>query len=150
MNEYHGLYEHIPMLASLFLMTGLASVGFPLTFGFVGVELLVDGAVQEYPVIGILVVVAAALNGIAVVQAYFHVFTGKRRTASFPFRARRSERFAVLALTALILGGGLWPQPGVSSRYRAAMEVIQSRRKVATPAESPQPLEHQLFLNHPE
>jgi NADH-quinone oxidoreductase subunit M len=147
MNEYHGLYDHIPMLASLFLMTGLASVGFPLTFGFVGVELLVDGAVQEYPVVGILVVVAAALNSIAVVQAYFRVFTGKRRAAAFSFRARRSERFAVLALTALILGGGLWPQPGVSSRYRAAMEVVQSRRQVAGPEVKPLPLEHQLSLN---
>src|SRR6185436_1418625 len=33
---FHGLYEHVPRLATLFLLTGLASVGFPGTFGFVG------------------------------------------------------------------------------------------------------------------
>jgi NADH-quinone oxidoreductase subunit M len=31
---FHGLYEHTPALAVCFLLTGLASVGFPGTFGF--------------------------------------------------------------------------------------------------------------------
>ena len=48
-----------PALAVCFLLTGLASVGFPGTFGFVGTELLVDGAVEAYPYVGIAVVVAA-------------------------------------------------------------------------------------------
>ena len=43
---FHGLYEHTPGLAALFLVTGLASIGFPGTVGFVGAELLVDGIVQ--------------------------------------------------------------------------------------------------------
>jgi NADH-quinone oxidoreductase subunit M len=34
----------------------------------------------------------------------------------------------VLALTALILGGGLIPQPGVASRYHAATEIIARRQ----------------------
>jgi NADH-quinone oxidoreductase subunit M len=127
MDEFHGLYEHMPTLAALFLLTGLASIGFPGTVGFIGTELLIEGAVGVYPSIGMAVVAAAALNGIAILHAYFRVFTGRRHVASFSLRARRSERIAVLILTVLIIGGGLYPQWGVASRYHAAIELIRHR-----------------------
>ncbi|MGE3315521.1 MAG: proton-conducting transporter membrane subunit [Planctomycetaceae bacterium] len=130
--DYHGLYEHMPSLAVFFLLTGLASVGFPGTAGFVGTELLMDGAIDVYPYVGVLVVFAAALNGIAVLHAYLRLFTGTVHTASIPLSARLPERIAVLSLTALILGGGIFPQAGVTSRYHAATEIL-SRRRVAAP-----------------
>ncbi len=37
------------------------------------------------------------------------------------------ERLAVLTLAALILGGGIYPQPGVMSRERAAEEILAVR-----------------------
>ena len=126
--DYHGLYEHTPSLAVFFLVTGLASIGFPGTVGFVGAELLVEGAVNIDPLVGMLIVFVAALNGIAVLQIYFRLFTGKRHTTSISLRSRWPERVAVLVLTALILGGGLIPQPGVASRYHAATEIIVRRR----------------------
>ncbi|HHK41216.1 MAG TPA: oxidoreductase, partial [Planctomycetaceae bacterium] len=64
--DYHGLYEHMPSLAVFFLLTGLASIGFPGTVGFVGAELLVDGTAQSSAVTGMMIVLAAALNGISV------------------------------------------------------------------------------------
>jgi NADH-quinone oxidoreductase subunit M len=124
---YHGLYEHSPSLAVAFLLAGLASVGFPGTLGFVSTELLVDGAVDADLSIGLGVVLAAALNGIAVVRAYFLIFTGTRHVSSVSLSITPRERFAILALTLLILGGGLFPQPGVSSRYRAAETVLRDR-----------------------
>jgi NADH-quinone oxidoreductase subunit M len=135
LTRFHGMYEHAPALAVCFLLTGLASVGFPGTFGFLGTELLVDGAVAVYPHIGIAVVMAAALNGIAVVQAYFRLFTGTSYASSVPLGIRRREQFAVLTLAALILGGGLLPQPGVASRYQAAAALLRERPQVerATP-----------------
>ncbi len=129
LTDYHGLYDHMPTLAAFFLLTGLASVGFPGTVGFIGAELLVEGAVGVYPVVGMLVVLATALNGIAVMHAYFRLFTGTEHTASISLRARWPESVAVLTLTALILIGGLFPQPGVASRYHAATELM-SRRQV--------------------
>jgi NADH-quinone oxidoreductase subunit M len=128
LTEYHGLYEHTPTLAAFFLITGLASIGFPGTIGFVGAELLLEGAVDVYPWVGLLVVLAAALNGIAVLKAYFRIFTGKRFFPTISLRSRPAERVAVLTLAALILGGGLYPQPGLTSRYHAASELIEARR----------------------
>ncbi|MEQ8788062.1 MAG: proton-conducting transporter membrane subunit [Pirellulaceae bacterium] len=145
LTQYHGLYEHIPMLAGFFLLTGLASIGFPGTIGFVAVELLVDGAVQVSPLVGAAVVIAAALNGLAVLMAYFRIFTGTRHVTSIDIRGRLPERVAVLILTALILGGGLFPQPGVSSRYHAAQELVAAREKLFPSEES----EHETAWNWP-
>jgi len=129
LTEYHGLYEHAPSLAVCYLATGLACVGFPGTFGFVGTELLVDGAVVAYPYIGAAVVVAGALNGIAIVQTYLRLFTGTRHVTDVSLGARRRERLAVLTLTLIIFGGGLFPQPGVQSRYAAATRLLEKREE---------------------
>jgi NADH-quinone oxidoreductase subunit M len=127
LDRFHGLYDHAPALAVCFLLTGLASVGFPGTLGFVAAELLVDGAVGANLYVGVAVVLAAAVNGIAVVRAYFLLFTGGRHLSSVPLGITRRERVAVLTLAALILGGGLAPQPGVASRHRAAEAVLGDR-----------------------
>lgn len=137
--EFHGLYEHTPGLAGLFLLTGLASIGFPGTLGFVGTELLVDGVVQADPLVGIAIVLVAALNGLAVLQAYFRIFTGTRHVTTIDLRSRPAERLAVLVLSFMILGGGLYPQPGVMSRYAAATELLDFRdRNLGAQATRPQ------------
>lgn len=136
LSEFHGLYEHTPMLAAFFLLTGLASIGFPGTVGFVGTELLVEGAVLVSPFVVAAVVIAAALNSLAVLHAYFRVFTGSRHASSIDLRSRVPERIAVLTLTLLILGGGLFPQPGVASRYHAAAELIAQRRRRGSAVET--------------
>jgi NADH-quinone oxidoreductase subunit M len=135
--EFQGLYEHAPALAICFLVTGLGSVGFPGTSGFVGTELLVDGAVAAYPYTGVAVVVAAALNGIALVQAYFRIFTGTRYTSMVSLGIVPRERFAVLTLVALILLGGLAPQFTVASRYHAAVELLNHRGLLSPVTEPP-------------
>ncbi len=125
----------MPMLASLFLLTGLGSIGFPGTIGFVGMELLVEGAIGISPVVGVAVVLAAALNSIAVLKIYFRIFTGTRHQATVSLKSRPAERFAVVLLSLLVLGGGLWPQPGVHSRYHAVI-ALQKARGVSTPADN--------------
>lgn len=142
LDSFHGLYEHTPILAGLFLLTGLASIGFPGTVGFVGTELLVEGTVAVYPLVGLALVLAAMLNGVAVVLAYFRVFTGTRHVASISLQCRPSERITIVILTALIIGGGLHPQPGVSSRYHAAVALMQHRNPAATKPVEEKPAVH--------
>ncbi|QDU98910.1 proton-conducting transporter transmembrane domain-containing protein [Lignipirellula cremea] len=127
LDSFHGLYEHTPFLAAMFLLTGLASIGFPGTVGFIGTELLVEGAVAVYPLVGLAVVVAAAMNGVAVVKAYFHIFTGTRHIATVSMRCRPAERITILVEVVLIIGGGLVPQPGVESRYHASLALLEQR-----------------------
>ena len=142
LRDFQGLYDHTPTLAVCFGLTGLASVGFPGTVGFVGMELLVDGAVESYPFIGAAVVVAAALNGIAIVQVYFRIFTGTRHMSSVSLGIGRREQIAVLSMAALILIGGVLPQPGVLTRYRAAEELLRQRAEQI--GEAPPAATHEL------
>ncbi len=134
---HHGLYERTPVLAVFFLLTGLASVGFPGTVGFVSVELLVDGAVDADLPAGIGVLAASALGGIAVLRAYLALFAGGRSDSSVAVGITRRERFAVTALTMLILAGGVFPQSGVKTRETAAAAILKDRARrgtAATPA----------------
>lgn len=124
LDRYYGLYSHMPTMAAFFLMTGLASVGFPCTIGFIATELLIDGAVTISPVVGCFVVFSTMLNSISVVHAYFRIFTGTKRVGTIPLTSQFEERIAVIVLTLLILGGGLFPQSGVESRYRAAIDLM--------------------------
>ncbi len=123
--DFHGLYRQMPMLAGFFLLTGLAAIGFPATIGFVGMELLVEGAVEVYPLVGTLVAFVAALNGIAVMLMYFRIFTGRDNHTRIPMNARPAERLAVITLSGLILTGGLFPQFGVATRYHAAKALTE-------------------------
>ncbi|MCI0455995.1 MAG: oxidoreductase [Gemmataceae bacterium] len=132
--DHHGLYDNSPMLAVCFALTGLASVGFPGTLGFVASEMLVEGAIDANLWAGLGVVLAAAINGIAVVRVYFLLFTGARHLSTVSLFVGARERFAVLTLAALILGGGLFPQPGVSSRHRAATDILAHRDRRSEPA----------------
>lgn len=129
--NFQGLYNHTPSLAALFLITGLASVGFPGTFGFVGTEMLVDGAVEAFPFVGVAVVIASTLSGIAVVHAYFRLFTGTQHHSLVSLGIGRRERFAVFTLMALIFIGGLMPQYNVESRQRASNRILKSRSAIS-------------------
>ena len=61
-------------------------------------------------------------------HAYFRVFTGTHHFSSIDLRSRPPEVIAVLVLSALIFGGGFYPQPGVASRYTIATELVAERK----------------------
>lgn len=130
LDKYQGLYEQTPLLANIYLLMGLASVGFPGTFGFVGMEMLVDGVVEEFPYTGAMVLIASALNGIAVIRSYFLIFTGAPLRSEMNLVLRTRERFVVVCLAVMILGGGFFPQPGIVFQHRAAIKLLTEREWV--------------------
>lgn len=141
LTSFQGLYDHSPALAACFLVTGLACVGFPGTLGFVAAELLMQGAVQTSLLLGLAVVLVAALNGIAIVRAYFYLFNGARHASTVSLGITRREQLAVWSLVALIVVGGLFPQPGIASRNRTAETLLDHRGTVAERATEPPALQ---------
>jgi NADH-quinone oxidoreductase subunit M len=92
---------------------------------------------------GVVVVVVAAFNGIAVLRAYFRIFTGARRPVTVDLRLRPPERMAVLALIFLMIGGGLYPQPAVMQLYEGASNLVNQRaRYFGEPTPTPEPHHH--------
>jgi NADH-quinone oxidoreductase subunit M len=125
LNRFSGLYDHSPALAVCFLVTGLGCVGFPGTLGFVGMELLVEGAMEASPAIATAIVLTAAMNGIAIMRAYFLLFSGGRHLSTLSLAITTPERCAAITLAILILGGGLSPQAGIGTLYRAAESALK-------------------------
>ena len=130
LGAYHGGYERMPLLAVSFLAMGLACTGFPGTLGFVGQELLVDGAVDQFPVMGFAIVAASALTGLAVLRMYFSLFCGRPsppRAEGLRFGLTPREAWTFVALVITLVGCGLAPRPLVDSRFAASTEILQLR-----------------------
>lgn len=131
LTTYHGGYERMPLLAVSFLCMGLACTGFPGTLGFVGQELLVDGAVDAFPVMGFAVVIASALTGLAVVRMYFSLFCGRPVIPSHSgvrqgLARREAWTFVTLVIALIVLG--IAPRPLVDSRFAASDEILHLRQ----------------------
>jgi len=126
LDRLNGGYERMPLLASSFLLTALAAIGFPGTLGFIGHELLVDGTVAQFPRTGFLVVVVTAFGAIALIRIYFALFCGRvDRGAHLGLRRREIVLFA--SFSGLLLATGLVPRPIVSSRAMAAVSILARR-----------------------
>jgi NADH-quinone oxidoreductase subunit M len=125
--RYHGLFQQMPLLAAFFLIATLASIGFPGTIGFVGVELLVESVTHSNVLFGFVVLAAMALNGIAAMRAYFRLFTGTTAPTSISMQPRSSEQYVIWLMILLMIGGGIYPQPGVRTRHHAAKEILHRR-----------------------
>jgi NADH-quinone oxidoreductase subunit M len=132
LTTYHGGYERMPVLAISFLAMGLACTGFPGTLGFVGQELLVDGAVDMFPVMGFAVVLASALTGLAVLRMYFSLFCGRPEALAHPslrLGLQPREAWTFVALVTALIGLGIAPRPLVDSRFDASEEILRLRQE---------------------
>jgi NADH-quinone oxidoreductase subunit M len=136
LSEHHGGYEQMPLLATSFLLMGLACTGFPGTLGFIGEEMLVAGAVDAFPVLGFSVVIAGALTGLAVLRMYFSLFCG-RRDHSPHLAVRRREGLAFTAVVLLLVGFGLAPRPLVASLTSAGSGILRSRERPRVAVDGP-------------
>jgi len=132
LTTHHGGYEQMPILAASFLVLGMACTGFPGTLGFVGEELLVEGAVGAFPILGFFVVAAVALTGLAVLRMYFSLFCGARGI-NVQLRLRRREAVVFGAAAAFLVLNGLVPGPIVASRLAASHALLSQRAAFVTP-----------------
>ncbi|MFT4512904.1 MAG: formate hydrogenlyase subunit 3/multisubunit Na+/H+ antiporter MnhD subunit [Planctomycetota bacterium] len=91
-----GSFARTPRMAVAFLFLGFASVGLPMTIGFVAEDLLVQGSIDEYPQIGLMLIVVTALNGMNIMRCFFALFSGQRDHVG----ERDLTRLEVVVLTA--------------------------------------------------
>jgi formate hydrogenlyase subunit 3/multisubunit Na+/H+ antiporter MnhD subunit len=130
--EHHGLYAQAPTLAVCFLIAGLGCAGFPGAIGFVPVELLVSGSFEQGWWVSAVLAFIAMLNGIAVLRAYFSLFTGKRVAPSVSLQATRVERVGIAAVVVVVLLGG-WLAPDVVASRHSLADQILIERAATTP-----------------
>jgi len=103
-----GLATPAPVLATLFLITTLSSIGLPLLNNFVGEFLILLGVLQERVLYAALAATAVVLSAAYMLWMYQRVFLGEvsDRNKVFPDLNRR-ERGILLAAVALMIIMGI-------------------------------------------
>jgi NADH-quinone oxidoreductase subunit M len=140
LTRYHGGYERMPLLAISFLCMGLACTGFPGTLGFVGQELLVNGAVDSFPVMGFAVVIASALTGLAVLRMYFSLFCGRTDVpghSGVSLGLTKREAYTFVGIVIALVAFGIAPRPLVDSRIAASDSILKVRHYIRAQQPSP-------------
>src|SRR5204863_4181062 len=130
LTTYHGGYERMPLLAISFLCMGLACTGFPGTLGFVGQELLVDGAVDVFPIMGFAIVIASALTGLTVLRMYFSLFCGRSDVLAHPslrLGLKPREAWTFVALVIALISISVAHRPLYDSRFYVCTEILRLR-----------------------
>lgn len=105
-----GGHSSTPALAGATLVLGLASVGLPGTLSFIAEDLVFHATVEARPWVGLVMVIATALNGVGVLRIAFRLFGGRRRTSGEGDLSGR-ERTVLGLLGATLIVLGLAPQP---------------------------------------
>ncbi len=136
--ECTGLAKKMPLLATFFLIIGMASIGLPGTNGFIGEFLILLGAFQAWWVYG-----AIAVTGVIFAAAYFlwfyerAIFGPLKESLPKVIPDLNTREWAIgVALSVMIFWIGLYPSPflhmingsvqAVVERLNPGMAIAQS------------------------
>ncbi len=110
---FGGMARHTPLLATFFLLIGLASIGLPGTNGFVGEFLILLGTFKAHWLYG-----AVAVTGVIFGAAYFLWYYERAMLGPVGKAVKDSigdlhlrEMIIALSLSVMILWIGLYPAP---------------------------------------
>ena len=121
-NALGGVAKTMPLLASGFLICGLAGVGMPGTSSFPGEFLLILAALQSHTGAGMAALFGLSIAAGAFLALYRKAFLGpvKRREVAEAEDLRPRELLVLLALIAMIVGIGVYPGPWIDLLRPAA------------------------------
>ncbi|WP_447970209.1 complex I subunit 4 family protein [Nitrospira sp. M1] len=125
-HECSGLAKKMPLLATFFLIIGMASIGLPGTNGFVGEFLILLGAFQAYWVYG-----AIAVTGVIFAAAYFlwfyerAIFGPLHKSIPAGLKDLNTREWGIgIALCVMIFWIGLYPSPFLRMMNGSVQEVV--------------------------
>ncbi|WP_437729900.1 complex I subunit 4 family protein [Sorangium sp. So ce1335] len=106
--ELGGLVAPMPRMAAFFFLLACATIGMPGALSFVSEDLLLHGILHVHPVLAVLALAAAAIDGITLFRAFQRAFLGPPRRdrlgPAVEALALRERAFllATVALTAVL------------------------------------------------
>ena len=139
--SFGGLAKKVPLLATFFLIIGLASIGLPGTNGFVGEFLVLLGAFKAHWAYGVLAVSGVVLGAAYLLWYYERSMFGplaEGLSQAIPDLTRR-ERFIVVSLSVMIFWIGLYPAPFLRMMNGSVQALVQRLDRGATTASLDRP-----------
>jgi NADH-quinone oxidoreductase subunit M len=131
-SEFGGLAHRNPILASLFLVVTLSSIGLPGLNGFVGEVLVLAGTFARSRTFGSIAALGMILGAVYMLWMYQRVFLGKQTN---PANAAMSdinlrEKLILLPIILMMLWIGIYSKPFLS-RMEASLKLVQQRMEGA-------------------
>jgi len=127
MSEFGGLAHVMPMFATIFGIMMMASVGLPLTIGFVGEFLSLLGFYQQSHMLTLVAGTAIIVGAIYMLSAYKKAFFGEvtnEKNRNLP-DVNKVELFALVPLTALVVILGVYPKPILEPVDRSVTAMVK-------------------------
>ena len=120
--DYSGLAKLMPVTAVFFMIATFASIGVPLTNGFVGEFLTLLGSYRVRPVLTIISATGVVLSAVYMLYLVERVFLGPVKHTHGADSDLKGREIGVLAVLAvLILWIGIYPRP-LLGRIGSAVE----------------------------
>jgi NADH-quinone oxidoreductase subunit M len=112
MEKLGGIRSMNGNFAVLFLIIVLGSVALPLTNGFVGEFLLINGVYQYGAITAAFAGLTIILGAVYMLRSYQHIMLGERKDSNITFGALASNEKAVLIIVCIvIIAFGVYPKP---------------------------------------
>ena len=110
--DYGGLQRSTPLLAGVFLVSGLSSLALPGLSSFVSEFLVLVGTFTRYPAAAVVATVGIILAALYILLTYQRMFTGPKKEYAATWRDLDArEAFVVAPLVAVIIALGFFPKP---------------------------------------
>lgn len=121
-----GIREVAPNFALLFLIIMLGSVALPLTSGFVGEFLLINGVFKYNHWLALLAGLTIILGAVYMLRSYQTIILGEKNTLTSTFSDLEThEKIFLSLIVAAILFFGVYPKPLIDMVNPAVQEIMK-------------------------
>ena len=121
-----GIAKVAPHLAIAFLIITLGTVALPLTNGFIGEFLLLNGVYQGNILLGIIAGLTIIFGAVYMLRMYKNVMQGETNALTATFAdINGSEKVVLIIICALIIVMGVYPQPILHISDAAVNNLVQ-------------------------
>jgi len=132
-SDFGGVQKVAPLLAGLFLVSGLAGLSLPGLSTFVSEFLVLVGTFSRYKVPAVFATAGIILAAIYILWMYQRAMTGPvREEVAGMNDLRPRELLAVVPLVVLLIAGGVYPKP-VLDIINPAVKVTMSQVRTTDP-----------------
>lgn len=142
---FGGLAKTTPIFATLFIVVLMASIGLPLTIGFVGEFLSLLGFFRYSTILGFIAVLTIVLSAIYMLSMYRRTFFGRINSINLKLKdIQGRELFALSSLVIVIMFFGIYPKPILEPLNNSVIKQVQNMQNKAINYETKERL---IYLN---